>query len=55
MKNEQEYSKTILPASLPNPKPTKNPEKSIVEQGGRGGLEPTRYGDYEIAGKCVDF
>ncbi len=25
------------------------------ESGGRGGLEPTRYGDWEIKGKCVDF
>lgn len=25
------------------------------ELGGRGGLDPVRYGDYEIAGKCVDF
>ena len=25
------------------------------EIGGRGGLEPTRYGDWEVGGKCVDF
>jgi hypothetical protein len=25
------------------------------ETGGRGGLEPTRYDDWEIKGKCVDF
>jgi hypothetical protein len=25
------------------------------EVGGRGGLEPTRYGDWEKAGRCVDF
>jgi hypothetical protein len=25
------------------------------EVGGRGGLEPTRYGDWEINGRCVDF
>lgn len=25
------------------------------EKGGRGGLEPVRYGDWEIGGKCVDF
>ena len=24
------------------------------EIGGRGGLEPVRYGDWEIGGKCVD-
>ena len=26
-----------------------------VEVGGRNGPDPTRYGDWEINGKCVDF
>jgi len=30
-----------------------NPESR--EHGGRGGLDPARYGDWEIGGKCVDF
>ena len=25
------------------------------ETGGRGGLDPTRYGDWEKAGRCIDF
>jgi hypothetical protein len=25
------------------------------EIGGRGGPEPTRYGDWEKAGRCIDF
>jgi len=25
------------------------------EIGGRGGLDPTRYGDWEKNGRCVDF
>jgi hypothetical protein len=25
------------------------------EKGGREGLDPTRYGDWEKGGKCVDF
>lgn len=25
------------------------------EVGGRKGPEPTRYGDWELSGKCVDF
>lgn len=29
--------------------------KSLKEVGGRGGLDPSRFGDWEIAGKCVDF
>jgi len=26
-----------------------------VEIGGREGLEPTRYGDWEKNGRCIDF
>ncbi|HEY0901857.1 MAG TPA: DUF1674 domain-containing protein [Micavibrio sp.] len=26
-----------------------------IEKGGRKGPEPTRYGDWELNGKCVDF
>jgi hypothetical protein len=25
------------------------------EIGGRGGLDPTRYGDWEKAGRCIDL
>ena len=25
------------------------------EIGGRQGLEPTRYGDWELKGRCIDF
>ena len=25
------------------------------EVGGRGGLDPTRYGDWEKNGRCIDF
>ncbi len=28
---------------------------SPKEIGGRGGLDPTRYGDWEKAGRCIDF
>ena len=39
------------PAEKPAPKPVEAPK----EIGGRGGLDPVRYGDWEIGGKCVDF
>lgn len=26
-----------------------------VEHGGRGGHDPTRYGDWEKNGRCIDF
>ena len=29
--------------------------KRPKEIGGRGGLDPTRYGDWEKAGRCIDF
>lgn len=36
-------------------KPAEKPAKTDGEAGGRGGLDPTRYGDWEINGRCVDF
>jgi len=35
-----------------NPPPEVERPKEI---GGRGGLDPTRYGDWEKAGRCIDF
>ena len=35
-----------------NPPVKDLPPKEI---GGRGGLDPTRYGDWEKAGRCIDF
>ena len=32
-----------------------SPEKNAVEIGGPKGPEPTRYGDWEKAGRCTDF
>ena len=32
-----------------------NDKKMPVEKKGRGGLEPTRYGDWEIKGITSDF
>ena len=29
--------------------------KAPVEIGGRGGPEPTRFGDWEKGGRCIDF
>lgn len=30
-------------------------DKKTSEIGGRGGLEPTRFGDWEKNGRCIDF
>ena len=32
-----------------------NKQDQPVEIGGPSGLEPTRYGDWERKGRCVDF
>ena len=29
--------------------------KAVRETGGPKGLEPTRYGDWERKGRCIDF
>ena len=31
------------------------PAVPAPETGGRGGPEPTRYGDWEKNGRCIDF
>jgi len=33
----------------------KGPKQKPGEQGGPSGPEPTRYGDWEIGGRCTDF
>lgn len=35
--------------------PTSDTPTPPKEVGGRGGLEPTRYGDWEKNGRCIDF
>lgn len=39
----------------PADKPQTPPPEKPQEIGGRGGLDPVRYGDWEIGGRCVDF
>jgi len=44
--------------SRTDPKPDDNSQRVAdrpKEIGGRGGLDPTRYGDWEKAGRCIDF
>ena len=35
--------------------PLKGPQQPPGEIGGRDGPEPTRYGDWEVGGRCTDF
>jgi hypothetical protein len=43
---------TRTPVPVPDPAVAMQPPREI---GGRGGLDPTRYGDWEKAGRCIDF
>ncbi|MDR0181634.1 DUF1674 domain-containing protein [Lysobacter arvi] len=43
---------TLPPPPEPEPSPDDTQAK---EYGGREGLEPTRYGDWEKNGRCIDF
>lgn len=51
------------PTSLEDEAPTKSPEPPLEEEsralpkeiGGRDGPDPTRYGDWEKNGRCIDF
>ncbi|HET9049639.1 MAG TPA: DUF1674 domain-containing protein [Chiayiivirga sp.] len=52
------------PDSAPEPAPSNEtaevqdlsvPPGMPPEWGGRGGLDPTRYGDWEKNGRCIDF
>jgi hypothetical protein len=41
------------PAAAPRPQPAPPPRPKEV--GGPPGPEPTRYGDWEKNGRCIDF
>lgn len=53
-KNNSQIKQSIQPTNKPV-----QAENEIhvapIEQGGPKGKEPTRYGDWEKNGKCVDF
>ena len=42
-------------STKPKPDVEKSVPKPAPETGGRGGLDPVRYGDWEKDGRCVDF
>ncbi|WP_078059664.1 DUF1674 domain-containing protein [Xanthomonas massiliensis] len=50
---------TPTPESDPEQRPATDrkvdPKPEPKEIGGRGGLDPTRYGDWEKNGRCIDF
>lgn len=38
-----------------NKQPTRMDPSKVIEIGGPRGPEPTRYGDWERKGQCIDF
>jgi len=41
---------------LPETAPATLPHPPVAQEiGGRGGLDPIRYGDWEKNGRCIDF
>jgi len=44
-----------IPQELPDALPEAPPSPAAIEIGGRDGLDPTRYGDWEKNGRCIDF
>ncbi|MDS4021764.1 MAG: DUF1674 domain-containing protein [Candidatus Competibacter sp.] len=53
--NENDQQPLPPPATPPDPSPDTEPPKRPKEFGGPKGPEPTRYGDWEKAGRCIDF
>ncbi|MDX3936074.1 MULTISPECIES: DUF1674 domain-containing protein [unclassified Stenotrophomonas] len=48
---DSEAEGTLVPEKQPLPETEALP----LEIGGRGGLDPVRYGDWEKNGRCIDF
>jgi hypothetical protein len=44
----------VISAPAPAPTPIAS-ETAPREVGGREGLDPTRFGDWELRGRCIDF
>lgn len=53
--NKNDQQQQPLPAAPTTPPPAADPPSKPKEYGGPKGLEPTRYGDWEKAGRCIDF
>lgn len=55
MENDKKKIKTSNPQVITQKIENNEKKQNSPEIGGRGGLDPARFGDWEIAGKCVDF
>ena len=53
--SEQKNNKPAVPESPPRESATPVSKPKPREIGGPKGPEPTRYGDWEKNGRCIDF
>jgi len=51
--NEESHVDSNVDSSVNDTAPEEDARPKEI--GGRGGLDPTRYGDWEKAGRCIDF
>ena len=59
-KNKQINSRKTSPSDIAKKSTsgglkTERKKDKVLEHGGPKGLEPTRYGDWERKGRCIDF
>jgi hypothetical protein len=52
MNNKRDIKKIVKSKTDLSEKDKSKPPKEI---GGREGLDPTRFGDWEKGGRCIDF
>lgn len=56
---EKDQQTTPAPAGTSSDEAAAEPDKKTPDRpreiGGRDGPDPTRYGDWEKAGRCIDF
>ena len=52
LEHEDQPDEFPRPPAAPQAEPPKIPPREV---GGREGPEPTRYGDWEVRGRCIDF
>jgi hypothetical protein len=52
---ERKTTPDVPAAKTPAPSPPAPAADKVPEIGGRKGPDPTRYGDWEKDGRCIDF
>lgn len=53
-KDDERRNKSPASENEPQPESARG-DSTVREVGGRNGPDPTRYGDWEKNGRCIDF